>query len=214
KLDQLADGSGFEWMGRRRCREMVVMALTALHLLRLQGWTISDADIQAGMAATQWRGRMQWMDWQGHRLLIDGAHNPAGAAALRHYVDGCDRMPAPITWVMGMIGTKDHADVFRALLRAGDRLYLVPVPEHSPVDLEKLAALAVENGAEPELIHLHSDLWTALEAAFLSRSAPDAVGTTSEGTAPSVVLCGSLYLIGHFLKRCSRFGDQPPSSEP
>ncbi|GAB4473968.1 MAG: hypothetical protein OHK0037_34660 [Elainellaceae cyanobacterium] len=207
------------------------VALAALHLLRLQGWAISDADIQAGMAAAQWRGRMQWVEWQGQRLLIDGAHNPAGAIALRQYVDQQinqgdiapqrwrDRLSSPITWVIGMIGTKDHADVFRELLREGDRLHLVPVPEHSPVDLEKLSTLAVQ--AQPELaaLHLHSDLWIALEAAFENRDASDLPGANSEAVfenrdasdlpgansgdaAPSVVLCGSLYLIGHFLKRC------------
>ncbi|QKD81882.1 bifunctional folylpolyglutamate synthase/dihydrofolate synthase [Thermoleptolyngbya sichuanensis A183] len=190
------------------------VALAALQLLRLRGWAISDADIVAGMARTQWRGRMQWMDWQGHRLLIDGAHNPAGAIALRQYVDQQieqgdiapqrwrNRRSSPITWVIGMIGTKDHADVFRALLRPGDRLHLVPVPEHSPVDLEKLAALATE--AQPQLARSqqHSDVWPALEAAF-SVSEESAPGATQSGDgAPLVVLCGSLYLIGHFLKRC------------
>ncbi|BAU43524.1 bifunctional folylpolyglutamate synthase/dihydrofolate synthase [Leptolyngbya sp. O-77] len=202
------------------------VALAALQLLRLQGWVISDADIVAGMARAQWRGRMQWMDWQGHRLLIDGAHNPAGAIALRQYVDQQieqqielgdiaserwrdiapqrwrDRLSPPITWVIGMIGTKDHADVFRALLRPGDRLHLVPVPEHSPVDLETLAALATE--AQPQLARSqqHSDVWLALEAAFSAPEASVPIATQSANGAPSVVLCGSLYLIGHFLKRC------------
>jgi dihydrofolate synthase/folylpolyglutamate synthase len=182
------------------------VALAALHLLRLQGWAISDADIVAGMAAAQWRGRMQWLDWQGHRLLIDGAHNPAGAIALRQYVDQQikqgDRLSSPIAWVIGMVGTKDHAEVFRELLREGDRLHLVPVPEHSPVDLEKLAALATQ--AQPKLaaLHLHSDVWIALETAFGNYEDSELSGANWGDTAPSVVLCGSLYLIGHFLKRC------------
>lgn len=182
------------------------VALAALHLLRLRGWAISDADIVAGMANVQWRGRMQWMDWQGHRLLIDGAHNPAGAIALRQYVDQQieqgNRLSFPITWVIGMIGTKDHADVFRALLRPGDRLHLVPVPEHSPVDLEKLAALATEAQPQLALSQQHSDVWWALEVAFSPPEASVPIATQSGNGAPSVVLCGSLYLIGHFLKHC------------
>lgn len=184
------------------------VALAALHLLRLQGWGISDADIVAGMGKAQWRGRMQWMTWRGHRLLIDGAHNPAGAIALRQYVDQQieqgDRLASPITWVVGMIGTKDHADVFRELLRPGDRLHLVPVPEHSPVDLNQLALLA--NQAQPELalVQPHSDVWSALKSAFRNHPNASPPNAQSGDATPSVVLCGSLYLIGHFLKRCRR----------
>jgi dihydrofolate synthase/folylpolyglutamate synthase len=142
------------------------------------------------MAKTKWPGRLQWTTWHNHRLLIDGAHNPAAAQSLRQYVD---TLNTPVTWVMGILSTKDHADIFAALLRPSDRLYLVPVPDHSSADPEALKAIA--QNCCPELIdcRTYPDLETGLQAA-----------TTSSPTQIAkhlIVLCGSLYLVGYFLKQ-------------
>lgn len=199
------------------------VAIATLHLLRAQGWAISDEAIAAGIANTQWRGRLQWLNWKGQRLLVDGAHNPAGAATLRAYLDQYleknleksleqdldqkleqnltqpptpahrPRPPSSVTWVMGMMANKDHADVFRQLLRAGDRLYLVPVPDHLSADLEQLAALAIEVCPELAACCLTADAVSALHLAFQVPQQPAAT-----------VLCGSLYLIGHFFSGNSR----------
>lgn len=250
------------------------VAIAALHLLRAQGWNIADEAIATGIANTQWRGRLQWLNWKGHSLLVDGAHNPAGAATLRHYIDtyidqsvykiddqsvyksvykiddqsinktdknthknisqplsqtsatstdndvsrassarwdnsfhsnpGKQVTPQKnvgasglsITWVMGMIANKDHADVFRALLRAGDRLYLAPVPDHLSADLEELASLAADVCPELESCCLTTDVISALHLAF---QVPDQPAAT--------VLCGSLYLIGHFFSSATAPGN-------
>ena len=87
---------------------------------------------------------------------------------------------------MGMLSTKDHADIFSALLRKGDRLYLVPVPDHSSADPEYLATLAQNICPELADCRTYPDLTAGLEAAV----SPESL----------LVLCGSLYLLGHFLK--------------
>lgn len=166
------------------------VAIAALYLLQKQGWSICDRDIVDGIAKTQWAGRLQWFLWQHRPLLIDGAHNPAGAAMLRHYVDSSDQVSRPIHWVMGMLATKDHADIFKALLRPGDRLSLVSVPDHASADLPALAALA--QAICPDLADccLVEDVFSAVQ-----------VAQTQATFASTTVLCGSLYLIGHFLKQ-------------
>jgi dihydrofolate synthase / folylpolyglutamate synthase len=169
------------------------IAIATIQVLRQSGWTISDAAIRTGMAKTQWLGRIQWTDWQGHRLLIDGAHNTAAAIALRQYVDTLD---TPINWVIGMLSTKAHQDILKALLRPGDRLYLVPVPEHSSADLDMIADLARSIYAnfdnlgqlDSSMINIYPDLTTGLTAAV------------SHHQHYQPVLCGSLYLLGYFLK--------------
>ncbi|MEB3289356.1 MAG: folylpolyglutamate synthase/dihydrofolate synthase family protein [Leptolyngbya sp.] len=189
------------------------LAVAALLELRRQGWPISDGAIAEGMAAARWPGRLQWIAWmddagQPHPLLMDGAHNPAAAAVLRRYVDqGLAKPPSspspplvslaptappdaaaspPVAWLMGMLTTKDHREVFEALLRPGDRLYLVPVPEHLSADPVDLAAIATS--VCPALAHCqpYADLHQGLTA------------LVGDG-APLKVFCGSLYLIGHFL---------------
>lgn len=160
-------------------------AIAALQILQQLGWEISEEAIAIGMAKTSWLGRLQWTTWQNHDLLIDGAHNPAAAQALRHYVDTLD--VKSVTWVMGMLSTKEHDDIFRALLRPADQLYLVPVPDHSSADPDELAILAQNICPKLAECRAYSELITALEAAV---ALPESM----------VVLCGSLYLVGDFLR--------------
>ena len=164
------------------------IAIATVQILRSQGWNIPDAAIQNGMAKTQWLGRLQWTTWHHHRLLIDGAHNPAAAIALRQYVD---TLNTPITWVMGILSTKDHADIFDALLRSTDQLYLVPVPDHSSADPNALAVLARSICPQLADCRTYPDLEKGLEAA---------TSNPTETSKRLIVLCGSLYLVGHFLQ--------------
>ncbi|MDX2214685.1 MAG: folylpolyglutamate synthase/dihydrofolate synthase family protein [Oculatellaceae cyanobacterium bins.114] len=172
------------------------LAITALQLLQSQGWAIDSSTIAEGMAKTRWFARLQWITWEGRSLLIDGAHNPAGAIALRHYIDHNidhnDNVHSPIGWVMGMLANKDHADVFQALLRPGDRLYLVPVPDHASADLDELTTLALKSC--PELAECRScaTVLEGLQASFQ--------GIDAEGSGGTTILCGSLYLIGDFFR--------------
>jgi dihydrofolate synthase/folylpolyglutamate synthase len=175
------------------------LAIATLQLLRQQDWQISDAAIAAGMAKTQWPGRLQWTTWNNHQILLDGAHNPAAAQALRQFVDSLN--PASTTWVIGMLSTKDHQDIFKALLRSRDSLYLVPVPEHSSAAPAELASLARQ--VCPDLVNCHAylNLEAGLRAAIQTNIQAKRAGISSAPTDDLTVLCGSLYLVGHFLKQ-------------
>jgi dihydrofolate synthase/folylpolyglutamate synthase len=139
------------------------------------------------MAKTRWLGRLQWTTWQNRSLLVDGAHNPAAAKVLRQYVDTLNKS---VVWVMGMLSTKDHEDIFKALLRPGDRLHLVPVPDHSSAEPEVLAHLAQNICSQLTQCQTHPDLFIALQKVW-----DEPIETES-----LVILCGSLYLIGYFFK--------------
>ena len=158
-------------------------AIAALQILQQKGWAISEAAIQKGIQKAQWTGRIQWLDWKRDRILIDGAHNGEAARALRQYVD---TLKPPITWVIGMLSTKDHKGVFQTLLRSRDTLHLVPVPDHSTAPPEDLAQLAQEICPDLAECAIFEDVFPALDAA--------------QETGNQVVLCGSLYLLGYFLK--------------
>lgn len=162
-------------------------AIAAIQSLRAQGWEISDEAIAGGMAQVNWPGRLQRSQWQGHPLLIDGAHNADAALSLRAYLDRT-YPNQPITWLMGMLTTKDHEGVFGALLRAGDRLHLVPVPGHLSAAPAELSAIAQQICPNLATVQTHPDLTTALTAA------------TTANTATPTIFCGSLYLIGHFFE--------------
>ncbi|MEO0539897.1 MAG: folylpolyglutamate synthase/dihydrofolate synthase family protein [Cyanobacteria bacterium P01_A01_bin.105] len=165
------------------------VAIATLQSLQTQGWQIPASAISQGMAQVRWPGRLQWVTWHGHPLLIDGAHNAAAALALRAFVEGYlskqSQVP-PTRWLMGMLATKDHQAIFEALLRPGDALHLVPVPDHASAEPADLANLAQRVCPQLAAVTVHSSL-----ADGLAQVAP----------APGLsVLCGSLYLLGHFLE--------------
>jgi dihydrofolate synthase/folylpolyglutamate synthase len=164
------------------------LVIAALEILRKQGWQISEEAIVNGMAKTQWLGRMQWTTWNNHKLLLDGAHNPGGAQVLRDYLDSLNAQAKIGTaWVIGMLANTEHSDIFTTLLRPHDRLNLVPVPDHLNAHPSELAKLAQRICPELDFCKTYSDLSSALEAAFAYQ-------------AHRVVLCGSLYLVGHFFQ--------------
>ena len=163
------------------------IAIATLQILQNQGWQISPTAIENGIAKTQWPGRLQQTTWKNRNILIDGAHNPAAAIALREYVDRLNNHPSPINWVIGILATKDCDDILKALLQKGDRLYLVPVPDQNSSSPAELAALAQIICPELTLCQAFSDLTTALDAAVTGDNL--------------TILCGSLYLVGYFLQQ-------------
>ena len=160
------------------------LAIATLKILQEKGWKISLDTIQRGMKNTRWLGRLHWIKWRDIPILIDGAHNGAAAAALRDYADTLDK---PITWVIGILSTKDHDKIFETLLRAQDNLYLVPVPGHQSANPENLAILAAKICSQLSNIKTFSDVTQALDSA-------------ADDSKHTIILCGSLYLIGYFLK--------------
>lgn len=129
-----------------------------------------------GLSSVYWPGRFQWLE--GLNLLLDGAHNAAGAKALRSALD--EHFPGmPITFVLCFFQNKDVPGALQHLLRPGDRV---------------IASQAKTSRAvcDPELIVEH-----ALAARMKAETAPSvenalqlALATT--GSKGVVVATGSL----------------------
>jgi dihydrofolate synthase / folylpolyglutamate synthase len=157
------------------------IAIATLRCLQGQGWSISDDAVAQGLAQTQWPGRLEWKQWRGLPVLIDGAHNDDSARWLRVAVDGLGN--GPIAWIVGMMATKDHESFLAAILRPGDRLYGVPVPDPNTVEPGRLVAIGQGQDIESQAC---GDVVTALELAVKARD--------------RIVICGSLYLLGDCLR--------------
>ncbi|WP_066121630.1 folylpolyglutamate synthase/dihydrofolate synthase family protein [Geminocystis sp. NIES-3709] len=163
------------------------ISIATIKILQQKGWHIKLEDIQEGMRKAKWRGRIEWVVWQGQKMLIDGAHNVAAAQVLRQYIDTLHK---PIIWVMGMLSTKDHQGIFEALLRPQDQLHLVPVPDHSSTDTNFLSQVAQNVNPSLTKVNTYDDLFIALEK----------VSSIVDNEKEIIVLCGSLYLLGYFLQ--------------
>ncbi|KAF9577331.1 hypothetical protein BGW38_007514, partial [Lunasporangiospora selenospora] len=116
--------------------ENAATAIAALQVLRAEPTTgdgadqwrqqITDDTIRQGIASTVWPGRLQWIEADAApsevrgRLLVDGAHNPAAAIALKAYVDSqVSSSPSSSRkrthWIMAFTKGKDIEEMFDIL---------------------------------------------------------------------------------------------------
>ncbi|WP_439637771.1 bifunctional folylpolyglutamate synthase/dihydrofolate synthase [Gloeomargarita lithophora] len=158
------------------------IALEAITELRKQGWNLPIDKVQKGIANTRWPGRLQWVHWQGKKILLDGAHNPEAAQILRQYID--QQNLKPVHWILGLLQTKDAVAVLKNLLHPGDRVSFVPIPGHNYHEPSRLCHLATHHC--PGIV-AHAEV-----------NVSDVCGVISEQYTP--VICGSLYLIGQVLQ--------------
>ncbi|MFO7629123.1 MAG: bifunctional folylpolyglutamate synthase/dihydrofolate synthase [Prochlorococcaceae cyanobacterium] len=176
------------------------VAIGMLQALAERGWSISAAACRQGFAAARWPGRLQQLSWRGMPLLLDGAHNPPAAEALRRELDAHPQRHGlsggPRHWLLGMLASKQGPEILEALLAEGDQAWIVPVPAHASWSRAQLVA------ARPELAG------QLLEAADLEQ----AVALAQRANASKrLVVAGSLYLIGALLS--SATPNNNPSAE-
>ena len=159
------------------------VAAGAAEALAERGWPISAAAIATGLQQARWPGRLDRRSFQGRPLLLDGAHNPPAATALRHELDQGNAANAgqPRRWLIGMQRHKDAPALLRTLLRAGDQVRVVRLPaEHSSwsaAELEEATGLPMQQGEE----ELRQELAWLVDSPVLP------------------VACGSLYLVAELL---------------
>ena len=151
-----------------------------------------------GYASATWPGRLELLRVDGHDVLLDGAHNPAGAAALAAALGDLrpflDRPDAPLTLVHGSMGDKDVDGIIRALAGspalAGAAIVATQVEGERAMPAAELASrwTAVRGTSTDTAPIVAPDV-----AAALDRAVADAQGP--------IVVAGSLYLVGEARRR-------------
>jgi dihydrofolate synthase/folylpolyglutamate synthase len=166
-----------------RGRHQVVNAALAICLLvelAEAGLRVDDASIRAGLSSAQWPGRLERMRWRGCDVLLDAAHNPAGARALADYLRGTAW--TDVTLVAGVMRDKDVSGMLSALLPCCAALVCTTPPNPRALAADALAALASDlPGAPPHVVAI------ADPAAALAYAC-------SGGAR--VVAAGSIFLLG------------------
>ena len=168
----------------------VAVADAVLDALEAAGIASVDAAARrSGYASATWPGRLELLRADERDILLDGAHNPAGAAALAAALD--DLRPfideGPITLVTATMADKDVDGVIAALAAAGAlagaRIVATAVGAPRAMPPAELAAhWAAARPHEPRPLTA-PDPVTALDLAL------------DEGDGP-IVVAGSLYLVG------------------
>ncbi len=158
-------------------RGNAALAASALHLLDAAGVRVPEEAVARGIAGARWPGRLETVDG----VLLDGAHNPDGAAAL------AVALPAlhpgrRVELVFGVLADKDHAGMLAALGPGVHGLHLVA--PRSPRARAPETYLELARAACPRT-DVHG---TVMEAIACARRAA--------GSAGVVCVAGSLYLVG------------------
>ena len=186
--------------GRHQAHNVAVADATLDALAEVGVASVTDEQRQTGYATARWAGRLELIaadPLRGHpQVLLDGAHNLAGATALARALD--DMLPTlagtgaasgdarAVTLLTGMMADKDVTGVGRELAAsdslAGARVIATQVEGARPLPAAELAAVWARLGRARDVVAEPS-----LEAA-LTRGLAQTDGT--------LVVAGSLYLVG------------------
>ncbi|MBQ9979828.1 MAG: folate family ECF transporter S component [Oscillospiraceae bacterium] len=155
-------------------------AIEAALALRAQGYAITEQHIRAGLEKAFIPGRLEILS-KNPPVVIDGAHNPQGAAALKESLEAA--FPnKKFRFVMGALADKDYKGAIDTVAHLAERFYTVTPAGPRALQAEALAEEIKRHGIAATTCN---DMMGALTAALNS---------ADENTV--VCVFGSLYIMG------------------
>jgi len=174
-------------VGRHQLRN-VALAVAAAVELKQQGFNgITAQSIERGIRETQWPGRFQVMaaraGWP--EMVLDVAHNPAGAWALRSALSERyeDRL---LIFVFGAMRDKAISEMTEILFPLAERVIATRPENPRSASPEEIRQAAARTGVEIEAVE---DVQQAVERA-----------RALAGSSELVVITGSIYLVGEVMR--------------
>jgi dihydrofolate synthase/folylpolyglutamate synthase len=154
-------------------------AIEAAELLNECGFQISREAVIKGLREVSWPGRLELID-DRPAVLLDGAHNPSGARALRAYLD--EFWHGPITLLFGAMNDKDIDRMASALFDAARTLVLTKVNDNRAADSARLGSTALRSSRN----------------VIFAETVRQALSWARSVTPPDGLICvaGSLHLVG------------------
>ena len=158
---------------------------------------------RTGFGTATWPGRLELLRVKGRDVLLDGAHNPAGAGALATAID--DLRPflaggnarsrsAPVTLVYGSMADKDIAGIIAALAGSASlgnvQVIATQVAGERAMPVDDVAE-AWRTSVRGVAVVPYPDLDAALHRSL----------EVAGSTGGPVVVAGSLYLVGEARRR-------------
>jgi dihydrofolate synthase/folylpolyglutamate synthase len=159
--------------------ENASLALAAAEIAGAAGISVSDQALRNGLLNARWPGRMETVPG-APPLLLDGAHNPDGAAALAEALkDICYRN---LLLVLGVMADKDVRQIISALAPLTASCYCVRPAVDRAMDDTDLAAILTEIGIPSKAC--------GSVASGIQSAQRDA------GSDDLILVCGSLFTVG------------------
>ena len=155
-----------------------------------ESWRLAEDVIARGLAHVNWPGRWQRTVLGGRTLILDASHNPEGAQVLetnlQQLIAATGRPPVVVAGALGEFRARALLEV---LLRHAREIHLVTPHQARASTFEEMLAL-VPAGARSRV---HRGV---LEEIF-----PDAHTCALGGPEDTIVVTGSIYLLGEVLER-------------
>ena len=173
-------------VGRHQLRN-VALAIAAAEELKNQGFAITAETIARGIRETHWPGRFQVIPASGEwpEIVLDVAHNPAGAWALRSTLSTFyeDRT---LTFVFGAMRDKAIGEIAEILFPLAERIIVTRADNPRSASATEIREAAARTSAE------------ILEAAEV----PAALVRACTLAEPNglVVVTGSIYIVGEAMR--------------
>ncbi|HZS07950.1 MAG TPA: folylpolyglutamate synthase/dihydrofolate synthase family protein [Blastocatellia bacterium] len=180
--------AGYDVKLNLRGRHQVINACAAIHIaeqLRRRGLRISTEAVVEGLQNVDWSGRLELIiQNNGPRILLDGAHNPAGARVLRDFLD--EYCHAPVTLIFGVMSDKAVLEIAETLFPVAGTAIATHIDNPRATDPRVIAETVAGHGWDVRV----------------TDSVAEALATALKATPPGglVCACGSLYLIGEIQK--------------
>ena len=161
------------------------LALMSAAVLMKKGFPLSLDAAGRALSTVEWPCRFECLTAGGKRVIVDGAHNPAGMAALRRSLDTYDSVSERV-YILGILRDKDIPEMIGTLLRPGDRV-VVTAPDS-------------DRAAAPEI--LLDEVKRITDFGEIAKTPLMAVERSLDlmGKDSLLIVAGSLYLVGKIKK--------------
>lgn len=167
--------------GEHQHRNLALALATAEELARRPEFaSIQAPAVEQGIRKTQWPGRLERIVVAGREWILDVAHNPAGAKSLAMGVRTILRYDHPAALLFSCLRDKPLDEMARLLFPLFDPIYLAPIRSPRATPIADLEGAAQRLGVRTQL----------------SASIEEAVAAAAHGDRPTIVVSGSIYLVG------------------
>lgn len=156
--------------------ENLSLVLTSLELLLQNKFTLKD--IEKALLEVSWAARMQFL---APNVILDGAHNPAAAKALRQTLDE-NFNDRPIIWFFGALKNKDYEANVKILFKNSDIVYFVNLNLQNACGSKEFKSFTGRKNRYNITIDDFNEVYNSVK-----------------NEENLVIICGSLYLAGEIL---------------
>jgi dihydrofolate synthase/folylpolyglutamate synthase len=175
--------------GAHQHRNLALAIAAAAELKERHGFAITPASLAEGIRETRWPGRLERIEQDGVEWVLDVAHNPAGAWALRAGLRDILKEEKPRTLIFSCLRDKPVTEMAQILFPLFERVIVAPIHTARGAAMDDLLTAAKRTGVP---VAVADSVRSAME---LAKQEPGR-GSGQGSMGGAVVISGSVYLVG------------------